>query len=220
MKVDEIRKLVEGTADAAFALDSNGIIAAWNRGAANLFGVKNSEAIGKLCFEVLHGMDECGRDCSETCFIRQKAQMREPLKSYDLRINTNGKKQWCNFSIFIIEEDRSTLPYTLHVARPVELQKRFELLMRDFVAQETNLPAENVREVLTPKKTPTKLVNLTKREIEILHHIAKGEKTKQIAEKLFISPTTVNNHIQKILFKLGAHTRLEAVRRAEKAGLI
>ncbi|MBK9316554.1 MAG: response regulator transcription factor [Acidobacteria bacterium] len=34
------------------------------------------------------------------------------------------------------------------------------------------------------------------------------------------SPWMVNNHIQNILKKLNAHTRLEAVRRAEYAGLI
>ena len=37
---------------------------------------------------------------------------------------------------------------------------------------------------------------------------------------IHISRTTVNNHIQHILGKLNAHTRLEAIRRAEHAGLI
>jgi DNA-binding CsgD family transcriptional regulator len=45
-------------------------------------------------------------------------------------------------------------------------------------------------------------------------------RNKNIAKQLQISPTTVNNHIQHILKKLNAHTRLEALRRAERAGLI
>ena len=52
---------------------------------------------------------------------------------------------------------------------------------------------------------------------------AQLEKEKWIAAialKLFVSRTTVNNHVQRILKKLGAHTRLEAVRRAEQARLI
>lgn len=220
MRLGEIKKLVEGTADAAFALDGNGFITAWNKSATELFGVKPAEAIGKMCFEVLHGTDECGRDCGENCSVQQNAQMHKPLKSYDLQVRTEGKKQWCNISVVILDEDRSTSPYTLHIVRLIEMQKRFEILMRDFITQETNLPDENVREILTLKETPTALADLTKREIEILRLLAKGQKTRQIAERLFISPTTVNNHVQNILQKLNAHTRLEAVRRAEKAGLI
>jgi DNA-binding NarL/FixJ family response regulator len=37
---------------------------------------------------------------------------------------------------------------------------------------------------------------------------------------LHISRTAVNNHVQHLMRKLGAHTRLEAVRRTEHAGLI
>ncbi|RMG50565.1 MAG: DNA-binding response regulator [Acidobacteria bacterium] len=44
--------------------------------------------------------------------------------------------------------------------------------------------------------------------------------TADIADRLCISRTTVNNHIQHILRKLNAHSRLEAIRRAERAGLI
>lgn len=220
MKLKEIEKLVEGTADAAFAVDPRGLIAAWNREAVELFGINKEEAIGKACHEVLHGKDECGRECGENCTVRQQAAAGRPLKSYDIQTTSKDKKQWCNISVLIIDEDRSSLPYTLHVARPVELRKKFEFLMREFVAQETNLPEENVREILSVKHTPTNFTELTKREIEILRLLAKGETTKKIAEQLFISSTTVNNHTQNLLRKLDAHTRLEAVRRAEKAGLI
>ena len=50
--------------------------------------------------------------------------------------------------------------------------------------------------------------------------LAAGTPTNEIAEQLHISPVTVNNHIRHILTKFGAHTRLEAIRRAEHAGLI
>ena len=79
--------------------------------------------------------------------------------------------------------------------------------MRDFVVKETNLPTVNVNEILSAKCTPTSFTELSKRETEILRLMAKGEKTANIAEKLFISPTTVNNHIQHIFQKLDAHTR-------------
>jgi DNA-binding NarL/FixJ family response regulator len=63
-------------------------------------------------------------------------------------------------------------------------------------------------------------VRLTPRETEILGLLANGTGTKTIAGKLGISEKTVNNHVNRLLNKLDAHNRLEAVRRAEKAGLI
>ena len=51
---------------------------------------------------------------------------------------------------------------------------------------------------------------LSAREIEVLQWVAKGKSNQQIAEKLFLSPFTVKNHIQNILKRLGAKNRLEA----------
>lgn len=220
MRLGEIRKLVNGTADAAFALAPDGAIAAWNRAATELFGLPEKEALGKSCSELLHGIDECGRTCGENCTIRERALNHEPLKSYDIQIRTKERRQWCNVSVLIIDENSSTSPYTLHIVRPSDIQKRFEMLVRDFVVSETSLPQVNVSEIYSSKRTPTAAADLTKRELEILRCLAKGETTARIAEKLFISRATTNNHVQHIMKKLAAHSRLEAVRRAEQAGLI
>jgi len=52
---------------------------------------------------------------------------------------------------------------------------------------------------------------LTAREKEILRCLAEGMTTRAVAEKLFISPVTVRNHIQRVLQKLGVHSKLAAV---------
>ena len=49
---------------------------------------------------------------------------------------------------------------------------------------------------------------LTRREQEILVLLAQGLSTKQVAEKLFISPKTVENHRSNILCKLNLHSTL------------
>ena len=54
----------------------------------------------------------------------------------------------------------------------------------------------------------------------MLHLLARGTGTAQIAETLSISTGTVRNHVDRILRKLGAHTRLEAVVRASEFGLL
>lgn len=51
---------------------------------------------------------------------------------------------------------------------------------------------------------------LTLREQEVLMLVMEGQSTKQIARSLAISLSTARTHIQSVLVKLGAHSRLEA----------
>ena len=61
---------------------------------------------------------------------------------------------------------------------------------------------------------------LTGREIEVLELVAQGNTSRQIAELLFISASTVSTHIGNILDKLGLHSRSEAVLYAAREDLI
>jgi two-component system nitrate/nitrite response regulator NarL len=60
---------------------------------------------------------------------------------------------------------------------------------------------------------------LTTRELQVLQLLADGLSTNRIAQKLFISPKTVATHIQRILTKLGVHSRTEAVAVAYRLAL-
>ena len=62
--------------------------------------------------------------------------------------------------------------------------------------------------------------SLTPREQEIMRLLAEGLSAKEIAEKLFISPKTVENHRSNIMKKLGLHSTMELIRYAAKLGLI
>jgi DNA-binding NarL/FixJ family response regulator len=61
---------------------------------------------------------------------------------------------------------------------------------------------------------------LTRREAEVLKLIAEAYTTRQIAEALFISPKTVENHRGRIFQKLGMHDRVELTRYAIRRGLV
>jgi DNA-binding NarL/FixJ family response regulator len=63
-------------------------------------------------------------------------------------------------------------------------------------------------------------VRLTKREQEVLSLLADGLAQDAIATELYISPKTVSTHIQRILSKLGVHSRAEAVSYAFREGLV
>ena len=56
-----------------------------------------------------------------------------------------------------------------------------------------------------------KITTLTDRERQVITLIAEGLKNRQIAERLFISPTTVTHHLSSIYSKLGVSDRLELV---------
>jgi DNA-binding NarL/FixJ family response regulator len=62
--------------------------------------------------------------------------------------------------------------------------------------------------------------DLTAREREILQLIAEGLTNSAIASRLFISVNTVRNHVQSVLAKLNAHSKLEALSIAIRDGVI
>lgn len=65
-----------------------------------------------------------------------------------------------------------------------------------------------------------KIKELTTREQEILGLIAQGLHHHEIAEKLSLSPTTIQTHRARIISKLGLHNRTELVKYAVKHGII
>jgi two-component system response regulator NreC len=67
---------------------------------------------------------------------------------------------------------------------------------------------------------PSDTEELTAREHEILIYIADGKTNREIAEKLVISPKTVDRHRENIMRKLNMHNRVELVKYAIEKGLI
>jgi PAS domain S-box-containing protein len=70
------------------------------------------------------------------------------------------------------------------------------------------------------RETPVGPSQLTPRQAEVLRHLAAGCSTQQIATSMSLSVETVRNHIRAVLRRLGAHSRLEAVAKARKLGLL
>jgi len=63
-------------------------------------------------------------------------------------------------------------------------------------------------------------VNLSRREVEVLHLISDGLANREIAGRLFLSEETVKSHVKALLEKLGARTRAHAVAIGIRAGLV
>lgn len=61
---------------------------------------------------------------------------------------------------------------------------------------------------------------LTPRELAVLDLAAGGESPSEIAKKLFLTRGTVGNYLSRIITKLGARSRIDAIRIAREAGWI
>jgi PAS domain S-box-containing protein len=214
MKLSETTELAEmlaATADGGFAIDAEGRIVLWNRAAEGMLGYTVREAVGRRCCDLLMGDDENGnRLCCRGCHIVDLVKMRTPVHSFDMRTRTKtGSAIWVNVSTLRVSRDGAD-DGTVHLLRDVTATREILALIRERLA----IPAALV--LAAPDGTGA----LTRREVEILHIIATGVNTKDAAERLHVSPATIRNHVQNILGKLGAHSRLEAVAYATRNRLI
>ena len=94
--------------------------------------------------------------------------------------------------------------------------------IRRIHAGESVIPPEQLHHVLQGVSRTNRGLGyrISAREREILGLLAEGMSTEEIAEHLFLSWHTVRNHIQRIIGKLNAHSRLEAVTTAVREGVI
>ena len=194
--------------DGAFAIGSDGRIVLWNRAAEKMLGYSAREAIGRPCCDLFVGHDDSGnRLCYQGCHVMSLVKMGDSVQSFDMQTRTKaGRPIWVNLSTLTVPAGQPGGPLTVHLFRDVTATKELLGLVRE------RLTAPAVAE-------PTR-ESLTRRELEILRMIATGVSTKAAADTLHVSPATVRNHVQNILGKLGAHSRLEAVAMATRQRLL
>jgi DNA-binding CsgD family transcriptional regulator len=70
------------------------------------------------------------------------------------------------------------------------------------------------------ESTKNNPAQLTNRELDVLHLLAKGAPNKEIADTLFIAPKTVDHHVTSILFKLDVTSRMQAMKEASRLGIV
>jgi PAS domain S-box-containing protein len=206
-----LAQLLAATADGGFAIDAEGRILVWNHAAENMLGYTAREAVGRPCCDLLMGHEDNGnRLCCRGCYGRDLVRIRDQVHNFDMRTRTKaGSMIWVNVSMLMVSSD-GIGDVTVHLLRDVTATREILALIRERLSTAAELVAA----------APDGNGTLTRRELEILRIISTGLNTKDAAEKLHVSPATVRNHVQNILGKLGAHSRLEAVAYATRHRLI
>ncbi len=115
----------------------------------------------------------------------------------------------------------------------VEIQRALEAGARAYMLK--SMPPDQLVDVIRQvhagkKRVPPEVAahlaehysdeSLTPRELEVLSHVAGGNRNRDIAERLFISEETVKVHIKHIMEKLGASDRTQAITIAVRRGII
>lgn len=223
----ELFQSLAHSGDGAFIIDNSHKVIFWNEAAERILGIPANEAKGLYCYEVLGGRDNQGRTlCQRYCWVAMNAQQSDPVPSIDVNAQTaSGARTWINVTTFAVPmHGLGNGQMIVHLFRDANQKKRNEHLVEEFRQMAKRVRGEiNTAELasITRKPEPEPYIeDLTARQSEVLLLLTHGLGTAEIAETLTISVSTVRNHIQAILNKLGVHSRLEAVAYAYQHKLI
>jgi PAS domain S-box-containing protein len=210
-----LASIVESSQDAIIGKTLDGVITSWNSGAEQLYGYRPDEIIGRNICELIprHRAREL------ELVIERVARGEHVLPFETQRLTKDGKTLDMSVAISAIRDSSGTVTGASTVARDLtEIKALRRRDLGDARRRQTEVSQEAARTMLSPQ--PGKGADLTPRELEVLVLMAQGLINKQVARVLSLSLNTVRNHSQHILYKLRAHSRLEAVATAVRDGII
>ncbi|MEW6544715.1 MAG: PAS and helix-turn-helix domain-containing protein [Nitrospirota bacterium] len=209
----QVLSMLAGAADGAMLVDEQGRVVFWNRAAERMLGFRAEAVLGRPCHDVFRGQTLGGHPlCSASCVIGTRVAAGRSVRNFDMQTRTKaGRMVWLNISSLPVPTGRKGRFWAAHLFRDITKQAKVRQLVEELRSAVCSLrSASGAPYQEEPPPIPSSLP-LTEREAEVLRLLASGKGTKAIAEALFVSQATVRNHIQHVLEKLGAHTRLEAL---------
>jgi DNA-binding CsgD family transcriptional regulator len=195
---------VQRIAEPAFAVNSSHQIVAWNDAAERLLGIRAEDIIGTRCFETLEAFN--GTLCADCGMCPVGALYSRRAESH------------CEMPVTLAGQPERQVSLTTLTARTTGGQVRIVHLLREAPIRERLLSAAS-NPAVSGSKRPRPLA-LTQRELEVLRLLGAGHSTDEIAAELSITRVTARNHVNKVLDKLGANSRLQAVVIASQLRLI
>lgn len=224
---------VQETPEAAFSVDMDRRIVAWNEGAEELLGHRAREAIGARCYELMGGCQRVAPGCGQRCAAVDNARHGRATRTFEMAIATGTEDtRWLQV-VTLLARSGAGQRRVVHLLHDVSEHHRASGTMaRAMVHARASAGASGARlarpdggsvvagptqEASVPGPPPRQL---TPRELEVLRLLICGLATHEIASTLSISPITARNHVTNVMEKLGAGTRLQAILVASQMRLI
>ncbi|PKL84353.1 MAG: DNA-binding response regulator [Ignavibacteriae bacterium HGW-Ignavibacteriae-3] len=114
--------------------------------------------------------------------------------------------------------------YLLKDETPDKIFEGIEMIMGGGAPMSPIIAAKTLNLLRKPETVNSNIsaedFSLSKREVEVLELLSKGEDYIKIANQLFISPATVRKHFENIYKKLEVHNKIQAIQKAQKHNII
>ena len=205
----------------AYAVSIDQTIVFWNRAAERILGHTSDDVLGRRCYEVVAGLSPSGLtpECLGGCpSIRYLRAGLVPAPARLRVLCSSGERKWVTVTPLVIAGVNGNAPLIVHLF--------------DDSTEYVDSASESAREALaaggvsiisdSPELTEVHgdAPSLSRRELEVLRLVARGWETPRIAAELGISRHTVRNHIRNLRQRLNASTKLDAVMKGLRLGIL
>jgi len=213
LEASERRKaaILDTALDAIITINDESKILEFNPASEAMFGLRAREAIGERLDDLIVPPSLRGRHRRGMQRYLTTGKGLVLGKRIELTgMRADGTEFPVELAIVPIEMGETTI-FTGHV-RDLTKRKRAE--------EELQQAREELESGVEQRVGLKGAHGLTFRELTVLQLLSSGQADKEIAATLGISAQTVNKHVQRILHKMSASSRTEAVVRAIKEGLV
>ncbi len=224
MTKDDLFNLLQPAPLGAYAMSVDQVIVFWNSGAERILGYSRHEVLGRRCYEVVSGISHRGLvpECTDGCpSIRY---LRAGLAPSPIRLgmlSSTGERKWVSVTPMVVAGIFRDAPMLVHLfndsPEPENSDSTESVLRERLAAGGADILTDHPAEPATTKNDPSVL---SPRELEVLRYVALGWESMRIAVEMDISQHTVRNHIRNFRLKLNASTKLDAVVRGIRLGIL
>jgi DNA-binding CsgD family transcriptional regulator len=183
--------------------DLDKILVYLNYRAENLLGRLTPDCVGKPCFEVVRGRTAKGkRFCTKHCPAVRELHTKREIEPFGIRVGARRRSRWVQVVLIAAQPPDFSGQRLVHCVIDDEKEQKFKRYLTKVMSRTPGARLKN---------RGLRSFQLTHREEEILALLADDQSLHGIARKLHVSYTTIRNHVQHILAKLGVHSIMEAV---------
>lgn len=223
MNADSLINLLDSLHYGAYAVSLDQRIMLWNRLAERILGRRAQEVVGRRCYDVLQGTmsgsltPECVGGCPSIRYLRAGLV---PATTRLRMLTSSGERKWVYITPMVIGGALRNGSVVVHLFDDGEESAGLNSAEDTF---RDSLPDSGSEVLSYHASTPSgagERSDLSRRELEVLRLVALGWETPRIAMDLGISRHTVRNHMRNLRHKLNAPTKLDAVVKGIRMGLL